>query len=359
MKVLFFLPYSKEAAGCRYRVHQFVPFLERQGVRCELRELIKPDVFRLLYEPGHGLRKAANLLWGAVERGIDLRDAAAYDVLFVYRECYPFGPPLLESLLSRTGRPIVYDFDDAIYLPSGNALKDLVRRPQKTTAIAHLASEVIVCNDSLRQLCLAYNPNVTVIPTSVDTDALFLPRSYAEPAPQPKPVRLGWIGSHSTAHYLHELAAPLQRLASRYSIEVLVVGAGREVRIPGVKVINEEWSLSTEVERFRSLDIGLYPLKDGLWERGKPSFKTIQYMAVGVPAVVSSVGSARDVVQDGVNGFLVQTEDQWVDRIASLIDDPSLRRRMGEAGRSTALQAYSVASNGPKLLRVLQRAAGG
>jgi glycosyltransferase involved in cell wall biosynthesis len=359
MRVLFFLPYSKEAAGCRYRVHQFLPFFEANGVSCELRELVSPELFRVLYRPGHSLKKAALFAKGAVQRVQDLRDAREYDVLFVYRECFPFGPALLESRLRRQGTPMVFDFDDAIYLPSGKKWKDFVRRPEKTNVICQLVDEVIVCNENLRQLALSYNPNVTVVPTSVDTEALFVPRAYPETLPPAdgRPVRLGWIGSHSAAHYIRGLSRVLQRVAERHPIEVLIVGAGQDVSIPGVEVVNEAWSLATEVDKFRSLDIGLYPLEDGLWERGKPSFKTIQYMAVGVPAVISSVGSARDVVRDGDNGLLAGSEDEWVTKICRLIEEPDLRRRIAVAGRRTAVRDFSIASNAPKILEVLQRAA--
>jgi glycosyltransferase involved in cell wall biosynthesis len=358
MRVLFFLPYSVEAAGCRYRVHQFVPFLEANGVRCELRELIKPDLFRILYQPGQRLTKAARFASSAAARMKDLSDAGSYDLLFVYRECFPFGPALMERWLARLGKPIVYDFDDAIYLPSGNLLKDLVRAPSKTNVIAQLADEVIVCNENLASLCRAYNPNVSVVPTSVETSQQFYARSYDRDLPphNGRPVRVGWIGSHSTSKYLDRLTTVLQRVASRFPIEFLVVGAGKTVDIPGVKVINKAWGLATEIDDFRSLDIGLYPLHDDLWERGKPSFKTIQYMAVGVPAVISRVGSAREVVKDGHNGFLADSDDEWVEKICRLIQEPELRRTIAANGRLSSVEGFSVAANAPKILAILERA---
>jgi glycosyltransferase involved in cell wall biosynthesis len=360
MRVLFFLPYSLEAAGCRYRVHQFVPYLEQHGVTCELRELVKPDLYKILYKPGHRLEKAARFTRGAIDRIKDVRDARDYDVLFVYRECFPFGPAFIERQLRQLGRPIVYDFDDAIYLPSGDPVKDLLRMPEKTNVITQLADDVIVCNEHLRRLCLAYNQNVHVIPTSVETEKLFFARSYSDTLPPAdgRPVRLGWVGSHSTAKYLYQLAPVLKQVAERHPVELLVVGAGRDIDLPGVTVINKTWGLATEVDDFRSIDIGLYPLHDDLWELGKTSFKTIQYMAVGVPGVVSRVGTAIDIVRDGENGFLASTEAEWVAKICRLIEDPELRRRVGEAGRRTAVEGFSVASNAPKLLEVLKLAAG-
>jgi glycosyltransferase involved in cell wall biosynthesis len=358
MRALFFLPHTKAAAGCRYRVHQFLPYFESQGVTCEVRELVGADLYRIIYKPGKRLEKAARFAWHALSRVKDVWDARDYDVVFVHRECFPFGPAFIEKLLSGMGKPIVYDFDDAIYLPKGKA-RDLIRRPEKTNVIVQLASEVVVCNEQLRNLCLAYNRNVTIVRTSVDTEVQFRPRVYPDvlPPANGRPVRLGWIGSHSTAHYLLDMSSILQRLAARYAIELLVVGAGQEISIPGVNVINKAWSIETEIDDFRSLDIGLYPLEDGLWELGKTSFKTIQYMAVGVPGVVSRVGTAIDIVKEGDNGFLAGSDDEWVEKVGKLIEDPELRRRVGASGRRTAERDFSITANGPKLLEILRRAA--
>jgi glycosyltransferase involved in cell wall biosynthesis len=359
MKVLFFLPYSQEAAGCRYRVHQYVPFLQAHGIRCELRELITPPLYDILYRPGHRLKKAALFTGRALGRLRDLVDARDCDLFFIYRECFPFGPAVLERYLRGLGKPIVYDFDDAIYLPDPDPLKNLLRAPGKTPSIVHLADQVIVSNEHLRRLCLAYNRNVNIIPTSVDTEAQFTPRGYPPVLPpgDGRPVRLGWVGSHSTARYLERLRGALTRVAARHPIELLVVGAGRELEFPGVKTIQLPWSLAREPEDFRSLDIGLYPIDDELWELGKGAFKMIQYMSSAVPGVVSPVGMIPEFVRDGVNGLLARSEDEWVDRIGRLIEQPALRRSIAEAGRQTAVEKFSLTGNAPALLEVLRAAA--
>lgn len=355
-RVLFFLPYSQEAAGCRFRVHQFVPYLEEHGIRCDLRELVTPELYAILYKPGNRVRKAALFARRALARARDVLDAREYDAVFVHRECFPFGPPMLEAYLRTLGKPIIYDFDDAIYLRDTSALKDFLRRPTKTNDIVQLADEVIVCNEHLRGLCAAYNTNVSIIPTSVDTD-VFAPRPRTDG--DPSRLRLGWIGSHSTAKYLDVLGEPLQHLARRFPIEFLVVGAGRDLTIPGVDVINKQWTLASEVEDFKSLDIGVYPLVDGLWELGKTSFKTIQYMAVGVPGVVSRVGAAREIVIEGENGFLASTPEEWLAHLTRLAEHPALRRRIAEGGRKTAVESFSIRANAPRLLSVISRALSG
>lgn len=353
MKALFFLPHSKLAAGARYRVHQFLPFLRAAGVTCDVREFVTPDLYRHLYQRGHVVEKGYWIARQSLSRWQDLRDARGADVIFVYRECYPFGPPFIESRLRRLGKPIIYDFDDAIFLPEPTLLRNLLRNPGKTARIAQLSDCVIVSNEHLRGFASAYNHQVEVIPTCVDTN-VFAPPAERQARHR---LRLGWIGSHSTAKYLEQLRPVLRDLATRFDFELLVIGAGRDFELPGVNVINEHWSLETEVERFQSLDIGLYPLADTIWELGKAGFKAIQYMAVGAPCVVSRVGVTRDIVTDGKNGFLASTSREWSEKLIQLLSDGTLRRRLGEAGRRTVVDRYSLAVNAPRLERVLERVA--
>jgi glycosyltransferase involved in cell wall biosynthesis len=353
MKVLFFLPHSKQAAGARYRVHQFLPALAAAGVKCDVREFVTPELYRHLYQRGHAIEKSYWIARQTLQRAHDLRDARDADVIFVYRECYPFGPPFIESLLGRSGKPIVYDFDDAIFLPEPTPLRNLLRNPAKTARIAQLADCVIVSNDHLRGFASSYNQQVEVIPTCVDTD-VFAPPPTRHAGQR---LRLGWIGSHSTAKYLEQLRPVLSDLSAKFDFELLVIGAGRDFELPGVRVLNERWSLETEVERFQSLDIGLYPLSDTIWELGKAGFKAIQYMAVGTPCVVSSVGVTRDIVSDGVNGFLASGVRDWSEKLALLLSDAALRQRLAAAGRRTIVERYSLSVNAPRLQAVLERAA--
>jgi glycosyltransferase involved in cell wall biosynthesis len=353
MKALFFLPHSKQAAGARYRVHQFLPALTAAGVTCDVREFVTPELYRNLYRRGRALEKSYWIARQSLRRFHDVLDARDADVVFVYRECYPFGPPFIESALRRLGKPIVYDFDDAIFLPEPTLLRNLLRNPAKTARIAQLADCVIVSNEHLRGFASAYNRQVEVIPTCVDTDVF-------TPAPQRRVgqrLRLGWIGSHSTAKYLEQLRPVLSDLGGKFDFELLVIGAGRDFQLPGVKVLNERWALETEVERFQSLDIGLYPLDNTVWELGKAGFKAIQYMAVGAPCVVSRVGVTRDIVTDGENGFLASTPREWSEKLGQLLSDAVLRQRLAAAGRRTIVERYSLSVNAPRLRSVLARVA--
>lgn len=353
MNLLVFVPYPVEGASNRYRVNQYVPYLQQHGVRCDLRPFLTPELYRMIYRPGRWLDKARLLPGRLWQRVLDTLDARRYDAVLVHRECLPVGPALIESVVARLGAPLIYDFDDAIYLPDQSPLKNALKHPAKVPAIIRLATQVIVCNEHLRSYCQPLNPRVTVIPTVVDTDR-FCARKAASSG---GPIRLGWVGSHSTARYLERIAPALRAVARRHPIELVVVGAGSEVYMDGVSVRNQPWRLDTEVEDFRSFDIGVYPLEDDDWVQGKGGFKTIQFMAVGVPAVVSAVGANRTIVQDGETGFLVDSTSAWVDRLLRLIEDPALRLRLGEAGRRVAVERYSMQAHAPRLLEVIRAAA--
>ncbi len=357
MRVLFLLAHSNLAASARFRVHQYLPYLEQHGVVCDVRPFVSREAYPLLYRKGHVAKKIAVFSSRTLARVQDLFEAPEFDVFFVQREAFPLGPAWVEKYLARLGKPIIFDFDDAIYLPRSQPWMDLARQPSKTSSIVALADQVIVSTEHLRGFAAAYNHNVWVIPTSVDTEGDYRPRAYSVHEVRRGPVRIGWIGSHSTARYLERLVPIISRVGARFPIEVLVMGAARDISIPGVRVENRPWSLETEADSFRSLDIGVYPLDDGVWEHGKGGFKAIQYMAAAVPCVVSPVGVVRDIIRDGEHGFWASDDATWEDRLVQLIRDGDLRRRMGEAGRHECEARFAVKHSAPKLLHVLEVAA--
>src|SRR5206468_11385512 len=161
---------------------------------------------------------------------------------------------------------------------------------------------------------------------------------------------VGWIGSPTTTPYLLRMEDVLRRVRERHPFELRVSGAGRDVAFRGVPVRNVPWSLDREVELFNTCDVGVYPLVDDEWSKGKCGFKAIQFMACGVPVVAAAVGVNRCIVQDGVNGFLASTEDEWVEKIGRLLSDPDLRARFAAAGRRTIEERYSLKVNAPKLV---------
>jgi glycosyltransferase involved in cell wall biosynthesis len=283
--------------------------------------------------------------------------------VFIYREIFPIGPAVVERLLSLRRRPpVVFDFDDAIFLPAvseANRLIGALKQPRKTASIVRHSDHVIAGNEYLAEYARQFNPAVTMIPTCVDTQR-FVPiadslsgdhRSGGVPV-------VGWIGSPTTALYLRQLLPVLQRVRREHAFVLRVSGAGEPVDAPGIDVDNQQWALGREVHLFNTCDVGVYPLTDDEWSKGKCGFKAIQFMACGVPVVAAAVGVNREIIQDGVNGFLASGDDEWVAKLGRLLDDAALRARFAEAGRRTVEERYSLRVNAPKLADTLRAVAG-
>lgn len=351
MKVLFIVPYSSEGPSNRFRVEQYLPYLKENGFDYCLRPFVSSEFYKIIYKKGRFLKKFYFFLKALCGRMRDIFLARQYDIIFIHREACPYGPPIFEWLFSKFRKPIIYDFDDAIFLQNynlANRFYRFLKFPSKTREIIKMSSSVIVPNIFLKEYACKFNKYVYIIPTPIDTDKF----KIAE-RPSSK-LTIGWVGSFTTAPYLEVVFNPIQRLSEKYDFVLKIVGAGNKIYIPGVKVENCDWELEKEVQDFQNIDIGVYPLIDSLWVRGKAGFKAIQYMAVGGPVVASPIGMTKELIQDGINGFLAKTEDEWVQKLSVLIEDAALRRKIGLEGRKTVEEKYSLKVNAPVLLALIK-----
>ena len=355
MKILFIQPYPTEGASARYRVEQYVPYLEKNGIKCAIRPFVSAKFYKILYKKGFYLKKILYFIQSSIQRLLDILLAMRSDLIFIHLEAFPLGPPFLEYIfIKMLHKKVIYDLDDAIYMgntsPANNFLKYL-KCPSKIKKIIKISSHVIACNDYLADYAKKYNNKVTVIHTSVDTEK-FKPINRDKK----ESIVIGWMGSHSTAKYLAELKNVFLKLNAKYKFTVKIIGAGEgyDFEIPGVNVVKLNWRLKDEIAQFQSFDIGVYPLPENEWTKGKTGFKTIQYMSVGVPCVVSDVGANRDIIKDGVNGYLARTEEEWVEKISKLIEEPKLRRNIGLEGRKTVEEKFSLKVNAQIFIAVIK-----
>jgi len=358
MRVLFIVPYPTEAPSNRLRVEQYFPYLRRHGVEPILRPFMSSDLYNIRYAPGSMVRKMASLATSTVSRFLDVERAERSDLIFIHREAFPVGGPFIEEKLALRG-PLIFDFDDAIYLLNTGVISrtvELLKRPSKTARIVNLATTVVAGNENLKAYASRYNANITVIPTPVDSD-VFAPRGNGRATLRDDRVVIGWMGSNTTAPYLKMVGEALAEIARRYPhVEIRAIG-GSYVPPVTPSLTIRRWNLDTELQDLHGFDIGIMPMPDTEWTRGKCGFKALLYMSCAIPPVCSPVGLTTEIVQDGENGLLATTTGEWIEKLSMLVEDPALRRRMGEAGRGTVEEKYSLTAHAPRFLETLVRTA--
>lgn len=350
MRVLALTRYGRLGASSRVRMLQHVSWLESAGVQIDVQPLLDDDMLRSRYEAGSYSRSAMLAAYRARLRS--LRRRHRYDLLWIEKEALPWFPASIERVLLR-GVPYVLDFDDALFHNYDLHRSKWVRRllGRRIDRLMAGASLIVAGNEYLAQRSRDAGARwVEVLPTVVDLD-----RYPIGPVRHEGPVqRIVWIGSPSTAVYVMDLAEPLRRIAARHVIKLRVVGA--ELTIPGIDVECVPWTEDTEAELIAQCDIGIMPLKDSPWERGKCGYKLIQYMACGLPVVASPVGVNAQIVREGENGFLADGPLDWEIKLSQLLESSPLRSSMGMAGRVRVEQVYCVQQVAPRLTQMLIRA---
>lgn len=355
MKALFVTRYGRLGASSRMRSLQYLPWFERMGIDCSVAPLFDDNQLAERYRAnGYGL---ANLARSYGKRLLHLLQRHRYDVLWIEKEALPWLPASLERLLLR-GVPYVLDYDDAIFHNYDRHSSALVRR-LLGRRIDHLmagARLVVAGNAYLAQRAIdAGAPCVEIVPTVIDLDRYSAEQDFCSGA---EPLRIVWIGSPSTTRYLKLLGAPLAELSRRFNIKLRVIGGGA-LSMPGVDIEVVRWSEESEAACIRECDIGVMPLLDSPWERGKCGYKLVQYMACGLPVVASPVGVNNEIVSAGVNGFLADSNNGWVKAVGELLTDAMLRQKMGAAGRKRVEQQYCIQHTAPRLAALLRTAVEG
>jgi glycosyltransferase involved in cell wall biosynthesis len=325
--------------GSRFRIEQWMKLLANEGFEFTYVPFDSERLYSVLYSPRKYFAKAAGMMQGIARRISLLRHVNDYDLVFIFQEAARIGPALLERVIAKR-RPIILDFCDPIYLPpppdsSGNQRFRFLKFVGKTAAICRLSSHIIVGNEDLAAFAREFNPKVTLVPITIDMQE-YTPRADSH---HTTPV-VGWTGSYSTVAHLETVRSALSKLRKIRDFELKVMGTSN-FEVEGVCTIAEPWRPEREVPFLHECDIGIMPLPDDPWVKLRSHLKVRQFMSVGVPCVASPVGIIPELVQDGVNGFLASSEQQWIEKLSRLIDDPELRRRMGERARATIEKKYS------------------
>lgn len=333
LRVLFLTRYPVEGASSRYRVFQYVPHLEKLGVQCTVQSFMDTAMYRMTLQSGHTLKKIWATARAVLARLKTLSNWRSYDVIYMQRELFPFGPPLLERSLKKRGAVIFFDYDDALFIkkPSRyNPIATLLRSPEKTRDMFRIADCTVAGNNWLRDSALAKGGSAVTLEVAEDTrryrDRLFLE--------QDRPITIGWLGSPTTVKYLKLIQDPLQKLASRYPDVRWEIIGGNEFTMEGVPWVNTAWSLEGEVEGLARFDIGLMPLPQDEWSNGKSGGKARTYMAAGVVPVCASIGYNLELIRHGETGFLCEENEDWYRVLSELIEDKAQRECVSRAARA-------------------------
>jgi glycosyltransferase involved in cell wall biosynthesis len=345
MKVLLLCRYPRLGASSRLRSYQYLPGLAQMGIEVEVSPLFSEEYLEAFY--GSGRKHPGHLVKAYWQRLKRLFMVSKYDLLWLEKELFPWLPATAERFLDRLGIPYMVDYDDAIFHRYDHSSSALLRflLGRKIDRVMAGATMVIAGNDYLAYRAkVAGARRVMILPTVVDVR-----RYQTKPVCESTPFTIGWIGSPTTARYLQMLGQPLSSLGRMREIRLVVIGAEMET-LGGIPVETLEWSEATEAEFIQQFDVGIMPLYDELWERGKCGYKLIQYMASGLPVVASPVGVNREIVKHGVDGYLADSDQDWEKALMQLIDHPQQRLEMGKMGRSKVEQHYSLKVMTPRLV---------
>jgi glycosyltransferase involved in cell wall biosynthesis len=362
MRILFLSVHRPgRSPSQRFRFEQFLGDLRSRGHECSHSWLLDADDDRTFYGKAPLQKKAVVGLKSLLKRVREIATGQLfrYDVALVQREAMFMGPPVYEELYARTRGSLILDFDDSIWITGvseGNRAFAFLKSAGKTDRLIARSRMVFAGNEYLADHARPLNPNTVVVPTTIDTDE-YQPAISHDTGK--RPIVIGWSGSFSTIQYFKPMVPVLRRLKERHGDRVAfrVIGDGGYAE-PSLDLKGLPWKLDTEVADLRGIDIGLMPLPDDEWSRGKCGLKGLQYMALEIPTLMSPVGVNSEIIQDGQNGFLPRDDAQWFERLSALLEDAALRERLGKAGRDTVQQRYSRRAWSDRYEQLLREAAG-
>jgi glycosyltransferase involved in cell wall biosynthesis len=352
-KILFLTPYPiYSAPSQRFRFEQYFNFLQNNDITIVTSSFLDEATWKVFYQKGFLLKKVLGILKGVINRHLLLLKIHQFDKVFIHREAAMIGPAYFEWVYAKIfKKKLIFDFDDAIWLKDvsdANENLSWLKFPNKTKFIIKYAHTVIAGNTHLSNFALQFNKNVSIIPTTIDT-------SYHLPLQkkQTDKIKIGWTGSSTTNKHFELLKKVLATITSKFSqVEIIMIS--------NVAVYNNEfdikfikWNQQTEIEDLSQINIGIMPLPNDEWAKGKCGFKGLQYMALEIPTIMSPVGVNTEIIQDGVNGFLASTEEEWLSKLGLLIQSEKLRKKLGKAGRQTVIDNYSIEANKEKYLTLL------
>lgn len=346
MKILVLTRYSSLGASSRYRFYQYIPYFQEIGAQITIEPLLGDNYINYLYNKTNV--PLFEIIKKYFERTLLLLKKNNYDIIWLQQEAFPWLPAWFESALTKSKIPLIVDYDDAFFhrydQHSSKAVRYLLK--DKIDRVMNDADLVVAGNRYLADRAIKNKTKkVVILPTVVDIN-----RYSTESFSDNKSFSIGWVGSPSTVKYLSVIQNALEEIYKLGDVKVVLVGSGL-IEIENLQIEIRKWNESTEVKDIQSFDVGVMPLTDSLWERGKCGFKLIQYMACGKPVIASPIGVNVEIVKHGENGFLASNQKEWIKYFEILRNDRELRKQMGIAGRKLVEEKYSLQVSAPKLIQ--------
>lgn len=343
-KILFITPYPhQEAPSQRFRFEQYAGWLRENNFELTFTPYFDEKTWKLLYQKGKLFNKITHVITAYLKRFVLLFQLKKYDYIFIHREMAPIGPPIFEWLLAKVfRRKYIYDFDDAIWLPNYSEANSKFQRLKaywKVNYVMKWANKITAGNDYLANYARQYNPNVQVIPTTIDTENYHnILTNHDE-----NQLIIGWTGTHSTMHYLEFIFPIIAELEQEFDFKFRIISdKAPDTNLKSIEFV--KWNKETEIADLAQIHIGVMPLKEDQWSEGKCGFKGLQYMALGIVSLMSPVGVNKIIVQNGVNGYIATTPEEWKAILKDLMQHPEKRKEIGLNGRNRVIDAYSVLS---------------
>lgn len=348
-KILCIVPHRpNRSPGQRFRIEQYLTYLKKNGFSIKYSYIVSEKDDKIFYSKGNYIYKLWIILKSFFRRFRDVFLAFKYDIIFIYREANFLGIAFFERMFKLSGAKIIFDFDDAIWIndvSDGNQNLKWLKRPSKTADIIKLSDLVFAGNNYLADYARKYNLNTKVVPTTIDTSYHNgITKDYNK-----KPICIGWTGSLTTIKHFETAIPFLKTIKEKYGNKVyfkIIVDIDYEVAELNLK--STRWSIENEISDLAEIDIGIMPLPNDQWSKGKCGFKGLQYMSLGIPTIMSPVGVNTEIIEDGVNGFLADNEEEWIEKISKLIESSVLRENLGSKGKNTISKRYSVVSQKDK-----------
>jgi len=341
MRVAALVPYHQDyCAGQRFRVETWARRLKPRGISFSLLPFANRKLTSVLHGRGHLLAKAGTLARCCVEQTARVLRESRPDVVYIYREAALVGPAFIERLARRWRVPIVYDLDEPLfesYVSPSNGRLTVLKWMSKTDDLMRMSDRVWAVNRAISEYASRFSSRVDIVPMAVDTERY----TRASPLAEDAPLRVGWVGTRTSQRNLDTVIEPLARLHESHGAKLSIV-ADEPMSFENVPVEFIPWSWDIEVPSMHRCQIALVPVKPDNWSPWKFFYKLVQCMSMGLPVVASPIGSNVEIIEDGRTGFLVETPDEWYDRLRRLADDADLRRTMGVAARRVIEERFSL-----------------